>query len=403
MTSILARLALVIFGFLVAIGGAELTLRLAQIGSDQMLSQDRELGLRFIESKSGLSQGSCFKARVSTNSHGWRSPETTWDKPNDVFRILVLGDSLMAALQVNDDETSSAVMEALLNRANLPKRVEVINLGVPSFGTDQEYLALREYGKKYKPDYVVLAFYAQNDVGNNSIALRERDEVYVKPYFSMKDGVLKELPFPDPTPYWIEFVRRVGQPFRLYPWMRDNLLKIPFMHRFLYEVGIIGIVPRDVSQKMQSQRYPGNWVEQSKVFRKDYTARWSAAWDITKALLGIARTKAKNLGARFLLVQIASTIEVMPNAVLSQVLPEHLRAELDPDKPMVLLRDFAANEGIDFLSLVPTFRVRIGQDEAAFRKYYLPCDGHWSAAGNRLAAETLAAYLEPIIEKSLTP
>ena len=209
----------------------ELTFRAAGIGSDQFLRSDAVLGVRLIASKRGLSQGECFRATVSINAHGWRSSDVSVSKPEGVYRILVLGDSFMAGLQVEDDETFSSVLERRLNHEGFPHRVEVINFGVPSFGTDQEYLSLREYGMRFAPDLVVLAFYAQNDVINNSSVLESAGNEHPKPFFDIDNGRLVALPFEDPTPAVLAAVRRIGASVRMYSWFRDSLLQIPMAHQ----------------------------------------------------------------------------------------------------------------------------------------------------------------------------
>ncbi|MDH3314524.1 MAG: hypothetical protein OER43_01980 [Gammaproteobacteria bacterium] len=401
MASILGKLTLLVLSVLIALGGAELAVRLAGIGSDQFLQQDPVLGVHYIPGKRGLSQGSCYRADVTTNSHGWRSGETTWKKPEGVFRIVILGDSFIGALQVNDDQTFSAVSETLLNRSGLARRVEVINLGVPSFGNDQEYLALREFGKRYEPDFVILAIYAQNDVKNNSIVLERRDSAYPKPYFEMRNGELVEVPYRDPTPGWIAFLRRLAQPLRLYPLTRDTLTKILIIHRILYRTGIVGTIPRDEPKARQVSRFPGRWDRQSAVYRRTYDGEWLEAWEITKALLVRTRNEARDIGAGFLLVGIADPIAVLPEFVKREVFPANLRPELDPDKPTAILDEFAASRDIDFFTLVPIFRSHIGQSEDAFTKYYLSCDGHWTVSGNRLAAQAVVQHLIPILKQRI--
>ena len=401
MASILGKAALVVLSVLIALGAMELALRIAGIGSDQFLQQDPVLGVRYIPDKKGLSQGSCYRADVSTNSHGWRNRETPWEKSKDVFRVVVLGDSFMGAMQVNDDQTFSVAIETLLNQSGLPRRIEVINLGVPSFGNDQEYLALREFGKKYEPDLVILAFYAQNDVANNSMVLDRRDNAYPKPYFKIRNGELVEIPYRDPTPGWIAFVRRLVQPLRLYPLTRDSLTQIPIIHRILYNTGIVGTIPRDNPHSKQKSRFPGRWDRQSEVYRRSYDGEWVEAWEITRALLLKTRNEARNAGAGFLLVGLADPISVLPDSIRQEVFPPGLPSQLDPDKPTTLLNKFASSEGIDFVTLVPAFRSSIGQSEDAFTKYYLPCDGHWTAAGNYLAARAVVEHLIPTLKQRM--
>ena len=149
--------------------------------------------------------------------------------------------------------------------------------------------------------------------------------------------------------------------------------------------------------------FPNRWGRQSAVFASEYSDPWLKAWEVTKALIAKTKHKADDLDAAFLLLGVSDPISVMPPEIQEQVFPPEIRAALDRDKPIGLLRDFADSAGIDFLTLVPKFRAEIGESAEAFKTYYLPCDGHWSEAGNRLAAETLAAYLRPIIGKRLAP
>ncbi len=387
------------FGLVVGLGGIEVVLRAAGMGSDQLLQQDATLGVRYIPGKRGLTQGACFSATATINSHGWRSRETSWEKPDDVYRIVVLGDSFMGALQVEDDETFAAVLEDALNTAGLPKRIEVINLGVPSFGNDQAYLALRHFGRKYRPDFVLLAFYAQNDVKNNSMVLERRNSVYPKPFLALEEGEVVEMPFEDATPASIRIVRQLVQPLRLYPWLRGKLMQLPLVHRVLYQLGIIGVVPRENRTQKLSGRYPSRWIPQSEVFKRENSPEWEHAWALTEAILRRIRGDARQIGAGFLLVRVAEPLAVLPKSVLDRALPASIGAALDIDKPARRLQAFVAEAEIDFLSLIPTFHAQIGERETTFAKFYLTCDGHWTVAGHQLAAETVAAYLKPILQR----
>lgn len=385
------------FGLLVAFlsSVAALTIvegvvRVAEFGSDQMLRDDPVLGVKFIESKRGLSQSTCYHANVTINSQGWRTPEFTQMKSDDVFRVLVLGDSFMAGMQVADDEIFSSVLRQRLNEAGLGKRVEVITFGVPSWGTDQQYLALRQYGLKLNPDLVVVAFYAQNDVAETDLMLRASTNTYPKPFFDLREGRLIELPFVDSTPMPIRLGRRLAADLRVYPMVRDSLLTIPLAHRILFRLGIVGVVPQE-NQGPEPEdgtlwQWPDRWRRQIGVFELRPWADWSRAWAISEALLHRMNAEATSTGARFLLLGVASPIEVMPQAVLSGLISSR-RGDFDADQPTRRLTEISMRRGIDFVSLVPAFRNRIGDNAKIFEDLFLHCDGHWTPAGHRLAAE----------------
>jgi hypothetical protein len=378
---------------LAALAVVEGVVRVAGYGSDQLLRDDSVLGVRFIESKRGLSQGTCYRANVTINRQGWRTPDFTQMKSDGVYRVLVLGDSFMAGMQVNDDELFSSVLQQRLNKAGVGKRAEVITFGVPSWGTDQQYLALRQYGLRLNPDLVIVAFYAQNDVAETDLLLRSATNTYPKPFFDLREGRLIELPFVDSTPMPIRVGRRVAADLRVYPMVRDALLTFPLAHRALFRLGIVGVVPqrRDSPEPDNASlwQWPDRWRRQIGVFELRPWADWARAWAISEELLNRMNAEATSTGARFLLLGVASPIEVMPQEILSGLIGQKMN-DFDADQPSRRLTEISARRGIDFVSMVPAFRQRIGNSTATFEELFLRCDGHWTAKGHELAAALVA-------------
>jgi hypothetical protein len=97
------------------------------------------------------------------------------------------GDSITFGYGVRDGETFSAVMESL------DPRLEVVNLGVQGYGTDQELLKLEREGLTYAPDVVVLNVCLANDLQDNAAARSIYDGIYPKPYFRLEDGRLVKV------------------------------------------------------------------------------------------------------------------------------------------------------------------------------------------------------------------
>jgi hypothetical protein len=388
-------LAEIVLATLAALFGAEGLLRLFGIGSDQMLRPDPVLGVRFIESKRGLNQGTCFRATVGVNSQGWRGAEFSPRKPDGVYRIVLLGDSYMAGMQVNDDEVFAAVLERELNAPARTRRVEVVNIGVPSWGTDQEYLALREIALAYQPDLVVVAFYAQNDVSDNHpkfVADPARD---LKPFFGIVDGELEQISGVAPKPMPLVLGFRFATHFRLYPVARNVMLQSNLMHEGLYRLRLVDMPPetrRAATVPDASFDWPRRWREQTEVYSRRDAKIWTAAWNVTELLLVSARDEAARAGARFMLVDIAPPVSVLPPSMVPKLMTD-VRA-LDFDMPTRRLREIAERRGFHFTSLVPVFRQAIGDSEAALAEYFLRCDGHWTPAGHRLAAQALARDLQ---------
>jgi lysophospholipase L1-like esterase len=100
---------------------------------------------------------------VTTNSLGFRGPETTLPKPPHRFRIVAIGDSVTFGFGVNDRETFCAQTEALLRERMPGVDLDVVNIAVPGFDTRQEVVLLRRTVKQLEPNLVLVGLYS-NDI-----------------------------------------------------------------------------------------------------------------------------------------------------------------------------------------------------------------------------------------------
>ncbi|HXU46925.1 MAG TPA: SGNH/GDSL hydrolase family protein, partial [Thermoanaerobaculia bacterium] len=184
-----AKLALLLISTAFALLVGELAFRIAGVSNPNFYGPDPERGWALIPGSAGLwtKEG---RAQVRVDSDGLRGPEIPVAKAAGTYRIAVLGDSCAEALQVPEEQTFAKLLEREL--AECPAigppgghRIETLNFGVSGYGTAQELLTLRHRVWKYQPDLVLVAFYAGNDVRNNSRAL---DQDPLRPYFTLAPG-----------------------------------------------------------------------------------------------------------------------------------------------------------------------------------------------------------------------
>ncbi len=102
-----------------------------------------------------------FTSQVTINARGLRDRAHALAKPAGVRRVVAVGDSFTWGWGVDDGLAWADLLER-----DLGPGVEVVNLGVPGFSTDQELLFLEREGVRYAPDLVLLCF-ALNDVEGN--------------------------------------------------------------------------------------------------------------------------------------------------------------------------------------------------------------------------------------------
>lgn len=130
-----------------------------------------------------------FHNPVEINSDGLRGPEITPVPPGG-RRVLFIGDSMLAAFEVEYERTFPALIGQMLTE-DLAVPVQVVNAGVRGYGTDQSYLYFRERGRKLQPDAVVLV-YSGNDPRENSEVHRMQRPLG-KPVFKLDPGGSLEL------------------------------------------------------------------------------------------------------------------------------------------------------------------------------------------------------------------
>jgi lysophospholipase L1-like esterase len=91
------------------------------------------------------------------NSVGLReSLSPSKSKPSNEKRIMLTGDSSIYGWGVRDNETYAVRLEEEL-RHRLREPVEVVNLGVPGYSTEQTLRLLEQVGWSYSPDLLVVS------------------------------------------------------------------------------------------------------------------------------------------------------------------------------------------------------------------------------------------------------
>jgi hypothetical protein len=100
-------------------------------------------------------------------------------------RLVSLGDSVAFGLDVDDGATMAAQLRLL------EPGLDVVDLSVPGYGTDQERLKLEREGIALAPRVVLVHFCLANDLADNALPVFLYDGIHPKPYFRVQDGVLE--------------------------------------------------------------------------------------------------------------------------------------------------------------------------------------------------------------------
>jgi lysophospholipase L1-like esterase len=95
---------------------------------------------------------------VENNKYGFREREFKIPKPSDVYRVMVLGDSLTWGVGLDVEERYTAIAETLLNKAFPQKKFEVLNFGISGGPTIRERDLLQKFKGVTNPDLIVVGF-----------------------------------------------------------------------------------------------------------------------------------------------------------------------------------------------------------------------------------------------------
>ncbi len=154
-------------GALLALGLCEALLRgarperLATIEYPCFYEPDAALGFHYRPNASGRIAGHFEIENVAvTNSLGFYDDEPV-PAGEAQPRILAVGDSFTAAMNVPRSAVWTAVLERRLREAGWP-RADVVNLGLDGTGTDVHAALLERELPRLRPDVVVLAFFGND-------------------------------------------------------------------------------------------------------------------------------------------------------------------------------------------------------------------------------------------------
>ncbi len=125
----------------------------------------------------------------STNAFGMRDKEYSLEKPDDVYRVAMLGSSHVMGWGVNDGETFGAIIEERLASARPDgKKLEILNYGVGGYSPVCQLGVLRELALQKKPDAI---YYIAHGV-DGALAI-ERFARLVQHQIPLEDAFLSDI------------------------------------------------------------------------------------------------------------------------------------------------------------------------------------------------------------------
>lgn len=332
-----------------------------------------------------------FRAWFSTNAHGDPDRERSLEKGEGVYRIAVVGDSMVESAQVARSERFTELLEGALSEET-GLQVEVLNFGTSGYSTAQEWLYYREHVRSFRPDLVLLVFLPGNDIKNNSYHLEvERScRPETSPFFTLAEAgalVLENEGFYERTQARFEAASRRSLGERL------RLLNLAQRAYAAIRSGSVGseraaMLDQDACQTRAT-------LELFDPRLQDRDPSWRQAWEVTAALLEQFSLDVAADGAGFLVAVATGPWEVQPETrryVLELEDEEHYDWEL----PHRMAGEMLSELGLGHFLLLPGLKERADEAGDAIHFQY---NGHYTAFGHRLVAEALLPEVLSILSR----
>jgi predicted DNA-binding transcriptional regulator AlpA len=376
----------------------EAAMRLLGLGKPQFYTYSSSRGWKLKPGASGW-QSDEGRAWISINRWGYRGSQWTLTKPPHTLRIAVIGDSFTEAQQAPDDKTFEAVAQRLLNqRINLFARgryawvrdVQVMNFGIDGYGTAQELLTLERSAWRFSPDMVVLAFFAGNDVRNNSLTL-EGDKC--RPFYVERSGrYLLGGPFEDSETFRFQCFARFES-------RRSQLLNALGSARSVIRDHIKAWERREgwmpAATRVRAARHgPHSHHEpgiNDLIYRPPINQTWTDAWNVSEAEIRMVRDDAARHHAAFLLAAINTGMQVYPNPLTRARYLESIGGT-SLFYPDMRLRALGDREGFPVVTIAPAMQYTADADHVFFHGFpnTRPGIGHWNERGHCFGGSMIA-------------
>ena len=324
-----------------------------------------------------------------TDEMGFPNSQFEWQ---DAYDIVVVGDSFTV-------RTAPRTWIELLREQS---EQSILTLGAQSWGTLSQEQAIKKWGLDKNPEWVILLYFEGNDLLNVQQYLERKDSgLDWRAYDYQGVPLTRRLLTPHLWRYALDRFSAEDEAMSpqeyIFPMTANSnasdietILKFPHLLPISADYETIensdefkalsaSLIEIDELVKAQNGRFLLVYVPS-----KEHVL-WSRFWDPVDVNHILERTVTVTLsGGGNGRLQFGPQI-----LTYDQFNENHLAQEQ-------LMADFAAENGIEFLNLTPTFWQK-SIDEGEFFHF---ADVHWNQAGNQLAADTIWEYIREEIVKS---
>jgi hypothetical protein len=322
---------------------------------------------------------------VTINELGLRNPPLALAPAPGVERITLLGDSFIFGDPVDERSTISARLQGLAGDA-----YEVLNVGVPGYGTGQQYLLLEELrGKGYQLGRSLVIAFFNNDLQDNAgLSYSSLARNPMQPVFSVDAaGRLEHTP-----PRRPRAARAEGR-------KQDLLERSLFAQLLRYQAEVLLVSHPRVFEAARALGVVPALPRTPGIVAGWYGPEWEGLWALSESVLEhvVRAVRATPESPEIFIAFIPSPFQVSESfmrTIASGAREDARYAAMlaDPDRPQRVLQALAQRLDVPFIDLTPAMR-----EASKSAMVYFPREGHFNEMGCAIAAQ---AIFERVIQKA---
>jgi len=348
-----------------------------------------------------------FRVRPYTkgsNQFGFNDRDYPLERTPETTRLLILGDSYNWVGGLLENYT--AVLENQLVQKFGEDKVEVINAGYSMTHTGEQRIILEKYGMQYKPDLVILGFFAGNDFYD---AQPDRKRIVVNDIYFDINPKEELIIFGYPIIPKSRLLLLIQQKYKIFQEQQKAKISPPSLQLQASTSPVIELEP-STEPPSNSQFYSPGLAEETYLsiememlnFYKIENYESGKYQDRIQLIFDSITAIAKLLNSN----NIEFMVAIYPAAFqVDDPLTQKIfqTGNLNPEDfdlflAQKILKEYLDNQGIPYIDLLDEFRA-----EQKNQPLYLKNDTHWNKAGNQFAADIFFKNLVPILEKREQP
>jgi len=334
----------------------------------QVIQYDPVIGYRFIPNLYARIKHANNSYVIQTNDQGFRDNESFDKRVNNRLNILALGDSYLAGDGISNNERFMNLIAESLD-------INVLNMGLPGSGTDQQLVIQEKIASKWDYDILTIVPFLHNLNRNQKsnmyvLDFSSRKPVDIrKPYFELLNGselVLKNSPVPkSPGYYLVPENNSNGYDKNIVAGLKRKLRRnVPFVHQYLNRA----------KGSLYDFAYQRNLLKAD----PDFANSDSHGWKLMKTIFN---RMIDNAGSRaVVIIPIPFAVHVQSSAY-----PHYL------DRFNEL-----AGPNVTIIDILPAFKKLSGTEKETL---FIPDDGHYTAKANKLIADTCMPIFSELTKK----